>query len=82
MKYILEHTCLQLCWTDLIFLAILAAAIVIIYKKLNKLKEQQAELEKQLSAVDGANTSWPEAEEAAQPKEDSSGTKKEMLFDD
>ena len=49
MQYILDHTTVAFGLIDILSLAVLAAAIVIVWRKLKKMRDRQEELEKKLS---------------------------------
>ena len=49
MSYIFEHTRLGFCWWDLLALVILVIVVVAFAVKRSKLKDEQDELEDQLS---------------------------------
>lgn len=49
MQYILDHTTVAFGLIDILSLVVLAAAIVIVWRKLKKMKDRQDELEKKLS---------------------------------
>ena len=51
MSYIFEHTRLGFCWWDLLALVILVIVVVAFAVKRSKLKEEQDELEDQLSEL-------------------------------
>lgn len=51
MSYIFEHTRLGFCWWDLLALVILVIVIVAFSVKRSKLKDEQDELEDQLSEL-------------------------------
>ena len=51
MSYIFEHTRLGFCWWDLLALAILVIVVVAFAVKRSKLKDEQDELEDQLSEL-------------------------------
>ena len=51
MSYIFEHTRLGFCWWDLLALVILVIVVVAFAVKRSKLKDQQDELEDQLSEL-------------------------------
>ena len=51
MSYIFEHTRLGFCWWDLLALVILVIVVVAFAVKRSKLKDEQDELEDQLSAL-------------------------------
>ena len=51
MSYILEHTRLGFCWWDLLALVILVIVVVAFAVKRSKLKDEQDELEDQLSEL-------------------------------
>ncbi len=50
MSYIIQHTCLGFCWLDLVALLVLIAVIVVAVKRRRDLKEEEKDLEEQLSA--------------------------------
>lgn len=49
MSYIIEHTRLGFCWWDLLALIILIAVIVVFAVRRSNLRDEQKELEDQLS---------------------------------
>ena len=49
MQYILDHTTVAFGLIDILSIVVLAAAIVIVWRKLKKMKDRQDELEKKLS---------------------------------
>lgn len=51
MSYIFEHTRLGFCWWDLLALVILVIVVVAFAVKRSKLKDEQDELEDQLSEL-------------------------------
>ena len=51
MSYIFEHTRLGFCWWDLLALVILVIVVVAFEVKRSKLKDEQDELEDQLSEL-------------------------------
>lgn len=51
MSYIFEHTRLGFCWWDLLALVILVIVVVAFAVKRGKLKDEQDELEDQLSEL-------------------------------
>lgn len=51
MLYIFEHTRLGFCWWDLLALVILVIVVVAFAVKRSKLKDEQDELEDQLSEL-------------------------------
>lgn len=51
MSYIFEHTRLGFCWWDLLALVILVIVVVAFAVKRSKLKNEQDELEDQLSEL-------------------------------
>ena len=51
MSYIFEHTRLGFCWWDLLALVILVIVVVAFAVKRSKLKDEQDELEEQLSEL-------------------------------
>ena len=51
MSYIFEHTRLGFCWGDLLALVILVIVVVAFAVKRSKLKDEQDELEDQLSEL-------------------------------
>lgn len=51
MSYIFEHTRLGFCWWDLLALVILVIVVVTFAVKRSKLKDEQDELEDQLSEL-------------------------------
>ena len=51
MSYIFEHTRLGFCWCDLLALVILVIVVVAFAVKRSKLKDEQDELEDQLSEL-------------------------------
>ena len=51
MSYIIEHTKLGFCWWDLLALVILVIVVVAFAVKRSKLKDEQDELEDQLSEL-------------------------------
>ena len=51
MSYIFEHTRLGFCWWDLLALVILVIVVVEFAVKRSKLKDEQDELEDQLSEL-------------------------------
>lgn len=51
MSYIFEHTRLGFCWWDLLALVILVIVVVAFAVKRSKLKDEQDELEDQLSGL-------------------------------
>lgn len=51
MSYIFEHTRLGFCWWDLLALVILVIVVVAFVVKRSKLKDEQDELEDQLSEL-------------------------------
>ena len=51
MAYIFEHTRLGFCWWDLLALVILVIVVVAFAVKRSKLKDEQDELEDQLSEL-------------------------------
>lgn len=51
MSYIFEHTRLGFCWWDLLELVILVIVVVAFAVKRSKLKDEQDELEDQLSEL-------------------------------
>lgn len=51
MSYIFEHTRLGFCWWDLLALVILIIVVVAFAVKRGKLKDEQDELEDQLSEL-------------------------------
>lgn len=51
MSYIFEHTRLGFCWWDLLALVILVIVVVVFAVKRSKLKDEQDELEDQLSEL-------------------------------
>ena len=51
MTYIFEHTRLGFCWWDLLALVILVIVVVAFAVKRSKLKDEQDELEDQLSEL-------------------------------
>ena len=51
MSYIFEHTRLGFCWWDLLALVILVIVVVAFAVKHSKLKDEQDELEDQLSEL-------------------------------
>ena len=51
MSYIFEHTRLGFCWWDLLALIILVIVVVAFAVKRSKLKDEQDELEDQLSEL-------------------------------
>ena len=51
MSYISEHTRLGFCWWDLLALVILVIVVVAFAVKRSKLKDEQDELEDQLSEL-------------------------------
>ena len=51
MSYIFEHTRLGCCWWDLLALVILVIVVVAFAVKRSKLKDEQDELEDQLSEL-------------------------------
>ena len=51
MSYIFEHTRLGFCWWDLLALVILVIGVVAFAVKRSKLKDEQDELEDQLSEL-------------------------------
>ena len=51
MSYIFEHTRLGFCWRDLLALVILVIVVVAFAVKRSKLKDEQDELEDQLSEL-------------------------------
>ena len=51
MSYILEHTRLGFCWWDLLALIVLIVVIVAFAWKHHKIKDEQKELEDQLSEL-------------------------------
>lgn len=51
MSYIFEHTRLGFCWWDLLALVILVIVVVAFAVKRSKLKDEQGELEDQLSEL-------------------------------
>lgn len=51
MSYIFEHTRLGFCWWDLLALVILVIVVVAFAVKRSKLKDEQDELEDQLSEM-------------------------------
>ena len=51
MSYIFEHTRLGFCWWDLLALVILVIVVVAFAEKRSKLKDEQDELEDQLSEL-------------------------------
>ena len=50
MSYIIQHTCLGFCWLDLVALLVLIAVIAVAVKRRRDLKEEEKDLEEQLSA--------------------------------
>ena len=64
MSYIFEHTRLGFCWWDLLALVILIIVVVAFAVKRGKLKDEQDELEDQLSELYAEDS--VEAEENAQ----------------
>ena len=51
MSYIFEHTRLGFCWWDLLALVIMVIVVVAFAVKRSKLKDEQDELEEQLSEL-------------------------------
>ena len=51
MSYIFEHTRLGFCWWDLLALVILVIVVVAFAVKRSKLKDEQDELEDQISEL-------------------------------
>ena len=51
MSYIFEHTRLGFCWWDLLAVVILVIVVVAFAVKRSKLKDEQGELEDQLSEL-------------------------------
>lgn len=51
MSYIFEHTRLGFCWWDLLALVILVIVVVAFAVKRSKLKDEQDEMEDQLSEL-------------------------------
>ena len=49
MLYLIEHTKLGFCWWDILALIILIVVIVVFVVRRSKLKDEQKELEDQLS---------------------------------
>lgn len=64
MSYIFEHTRLGFCWWDLLALVILIIVVVAFAVKRGKLKDEQDELEDQLSELYAEDS--VEAEQNAQ----------------
>ena len=51
MSYLLEHTKFGFCWLDLLALIVLIVLVVFFIKKNTKLKDEQKDLEDQLSEL-------------------------------
>ena len=51
MSYLLEHTKVGFCWLDLLALIVLIVVVVFFVKKNTKLKDEQKDLEDQLSEL-------------------------------
>lgn len=51
MSYLLEHTKFGFCWLDLLALIVLIVVVVFFIKKNTKLKDEQKDLEDQLSEL-------------------------------
>lgn len=51
MSYLLEHTKFGFCWLDLLALIVLIVVVVFFVKKNTKLKDEQKDLEDQLSEL-------------------------------
>ena len=51
MSYLLEHTKFGFCWLDLLALIVLIVVVVFFIKKYTKLKDEQNDLEDQLSEL-------------------------------
>ena len=67
MSYLLEHTKFGFCWLDLLALIVLIVVVVFFIKKNTKLKDEQKDLEDQLSdlyADDSLDVEEADGEEA------------------
>lgn len=51
MSYLLEHTKFGFCWLDLLALIVLIVVVVFFIRKNTKLKDEQKDLEDQLSEL-------------------------------
>ena len=51
MSYLLEHTKCGFCWLDLLALIVLIVVVVFFIRKNTKLKDEQKDLEDQLSEL-------------------------------
>ena len=67
MSYLLEHTKFGFCWLDLLALIVLIVVVVFFIRKNTKLKDEQKDLEDQLSdlyADDSLDAEEADGEEA------------------
>ena len=83
MSYLLEHTKFGFCWLDLLALIVLIVVVVFFIKKNTKLKDEQKDLEDQLSdlyaddsldAEEADGTSDTQTQDAAESQTDDGQT--------